>query len=70
MYMRNEIGESRMPWRFFVKVKADRFVLLLYTAPNAFHILPRSFFRTDEEFRLATVAVKEWVRTATRSTVA
>jgi len=70
MLMRNEIGESRAPWRFFVRVKADRHVLLLYTAPNVFHIIPRSFFRTDEEFRLATVAVKEWVRTAARSTVA
>lgn len=70
MLMRNEIGESLVPWRFFVRVKADHRVLLLYTAPNVFHILPRSFFCTDEEFRLATVTVKEWVRTAARSAVA
>jgi len=70
MFMRSELGESRLPWRFFVRVKANDRVLLLYTAPNAFHIIPRSFFRTDEEFRLAAAAVKEWVRRAARSPVA
>ncbi len=67
MFMRSELGESKVAWRFFVRVKANNRVLLLYTAPNAFHIIPSSFFHTEEEYRSATIAVKEWVRAAART---
>lgn len=61
-HVRSEIGENEIPWRYFRRVKADSKVMLLYTAPNLFQVIPRSFFENEEQFAQAVVQVKEWIR--------
>jgi hypothetical protein len=62
--MRSELGEVTIPWRFFLRVKANTAVLLLYETPHTFIILPRSFFADDVEFQAAIECARAWSRDA------
>jgi len=47
--MRNEFGESHLPWDSFVKWKEDKEMLLLYRSDVLFHMLPKRLLHSDDE---------------------
>jgi len=47
--MRNEFGESHLPWDSFVKWREDKEMLLLYRSDVVFHMLPKRLLRSDDE---------------------
>jgi hypothetical protein len=47
--VRNEFGESHLPWDSFVKWKEDKEMLLLYRSDVMFHMLPKRLLRSDSD---------------------
>jgi hypothetical protein len=47
--MRNEFGESHLPWDSFVKWKEDKEMLLLYRSDVMFQMLPKRLLHSDGE---------------------
>ena len=47
--MRNEFGESHLPWDSFVKWREDKEMLLLYRSDVIFHMVPKRLLRGDGE---------------------
>lgn len=52
----NGDGEARVPWEDFIRWKANKRLLLLYTAPSAYAILPLDFFTEDECEQVLAIA--------------
>ena len=44
------MGKSEIPWSKFVKYKIDDRTVLLYQAPNLFHVIAEEFFATTDDW--------------------
>ncbi len=44
------IGNVLMPWDYFIKWRRGRELILVFSGPRLFHMLPRHFFADDETF--------------------
>jgi hypothetical protein len=52
---------GEVDWSTFVKHKESPTLVLLYQSPLVFNLFPRSFFRTDNEWRMFLAQVQEHV---------
>ncbi|HEV3272555.1 MAG TPA: YcxB family protein [Candidatus Methylacidiphilales bacterium] len=51
LYGHSEIGESRMSWEDFHKWKGNEKLILVYQSDRIFHMFPRRWFASDDEFQ-------------------
>lgn len=47
----SEYGTSRLPWADFHKYKVSSKLVLLYQSPVLYHVLPRRFFPSEEDYQ-------------------
>lgn len=65
LYFKRENGEALVPWSEIVKWRHGKNLLLLYPASNIFHIIPKHFFTTSEEYGVFIQTLKEQIGNAT-----
>jgi hypothetical protein len=47
----SERGEWKVPWSDFLKWKSHQRLILVYPSPGTYHIFPRRWFASDDEFQ-------------------
>ncbi len=52
IHLESEFGTSELPWTVFFRFKMTDTLVILYLSAHMFHVFPRSFFRSDEDWRI------------------
>jgi hypothetical protein len=47
----SELGNSHIPWSSFYKWKANSLLVLVYQSDRIFHMFPRRFFASDDDYQ-------------------
>jgi YcxB-like protein len=61
LHLESEFGTSEFPWAVFFRFKMTDALVILYQSAHAFHIFPRSFFSSDEDWQVFRACVAEKV---------
>ncbi len=61
IHLESEFGTSSLPWGVFFKFKMTDALVVLYQSAQTFNIFPRSFFGSDEDWRIFRAWVTEKV---------
>ena len=59
LHLENHDATVNIPWRKFVKVKFKDELVMLYRGPNIFNMLPKEFFRSEEDWNNAVDLIRQ-----------
>ena len=61
IHLESAFGSSELPWGMFFRFKMTDALVILYQSAHTFNMFPRSFFGSDEDWRIFRAWVAERV---------